>query len=244
MDKRAECGNFSEMMEVAMIYEKGEDDVDKNLSKAFRLYKKLADKHYAPAIVKLANIYIEGNLVYKNVPYAIELYSKLYDLAVLDRQGRENLFLYKNDVLNNNVLIELLSRDYVPYSSDADEQWNALTCEAAAVKGNTKAMKELVERYSTGNGVEKDETKSLTLLRKLAEMGDSDAMLELGKKLLDNSRPERYNVTEGIDWYLKSAARGNVNAKLELIYFFNNGIHVKRDKKFAKKLSKELETNN
>ena len=103
------------------------------------------------------------------------------------------------------------------------------------------AINEMIERYTEGKGVDKNETKCNELLMILAENGDSEAMLKLGQLLLDSTKPTTYNEKEGVEWYVKSAEKGNRTAKKMLSTFYFYGLHVKKDKKLAKILLKELE---
>jgi hypothetical protein len=62
--------------------------------------------------------------------------------------------------------------------------------EDRAAHGSATAQRSLAMRYLTGDGVEKDETKGMDLLRKAAAGGDSAAKKELAKREHDSAKKE------------------------------------------------------
>ena len=135
-------------------------------------------------------------------------------------------------------MIDKLSKEYILYCSNTNEKWNALCCEAAAISGNGKAIGEIIDRYSTGNGVIADNTQVVRWLERLSDKGDTDAMIKLGDLYL-NADKDVFNEAKGIEWYTKAAELGNRSAKNQLGYFYLNGIHVEKNKKLAKKILKD-----
>ena len=113
-----------------------------------------------------------------------------------------------------------------------------MCCEAAAISGNGKAIGEIIDRYSTGNGVIADNTQVVRWLERLSDKGDTDAMIKLGDLYL-NADKDVFNEAKGIEWYTKAAELGNRSAKNQLGYFYLNGIHVEKNKKLAKKILKD-----
>ena len=184
----------------------------------------------------LADMFLKGKGTDKNDIKGVEL---LFDLAInLDEDSRYKLCEYKDIVFRNKVMIDKLSQEYIPYCSNPNEKWNALCCEAAAISGNGKAISEIIDRYSTGNGVIADNTQVVRWLERLSDKGDTDAMIKLGDLYL-NADKDVFNEAKGIEWYTKAAELGNRSAKNQLGYFYLNGIHVEKNKKLAKKILKD-----
>lgn len=145
-----------------------------------------------------------------------------------DTKSQDFLYVNRDDVLSSSLIVQKLSGDYIPYSSNPNEQWNALRCEAAAICGNVKALKEIAERYKEGNGVKSNSDKAFAWLEKAAEK-DSKIMYEISMIYFD-----RQNEEKGVYWLIKSADSGFREASNLLGYYYKKGIHVSKDKKKAK----------
>lgn len=153
-----------------------------------------------------------------------------YVQSAINGDEKSQAILYQNmdDVLNSSLIVQKLSRDYIPYSSNPNEKWNALRCEASAICGNIKAIKEIAERYKEGNGVIINSDKAFVWLEKAAEQ-DPQIMYEISMTYF-----ERHNEEKGIYWLIRSADSGYPEARNLLGYYYKNGIHVSKDKKKAK----------
>ena len=196
----------------------------------------MANQGDIPSKKLLADMLLQGKGTDKNEIRAVSL---LFDLAMmLDESSRYKLCEHKDIVLKNTIMIDKLSKEYIPYCSNTNEKWNALCCEAAAISGNGKAIGEIIDRYSTGNGVIADNTQVVRWLERLSDKGDTDAMIKLGDLYL-NADKDVFNEAKGIEWYTKAAELGNRSAKNQLGYFYLNGIHVEKNKKLAKKILKD-----
>ena len=145
-----------------------------------------------------------------------------------DTKSQDILYVNRDDVLSSSLIVQKLSGDYIPYSSNPNEQWNALRCEASAICGNIKAIKEIAERYKEGNGVIINSDKAFVWLEKAAEQ-DPQIMYEISMTYF-----ERHNEEKGIYWLIRSADSGYPEARNLLGYYYKNGIHVSKDKKKAK----------
>ena len=145
-----------------------------------------------------------------------------------DTESQAILFQNRDDVLSSSLIVQKLSGDYIAYSSNPNEQWNALRCEASAICGNLQAIKEIAERYKEGNGVRRNPDKAFAWLEKAAEY-DSKIMYEISMIYF-----ERQNEEKGIYWLIRSADSGFREARNLLGYYYKNGIHVSKDKKKAK----------
>ena len=66
---------------LALIYEKGKENIEKNLPKMFSLFKKGAELGDHVCLAELGMCYEEGRGVEKNVPLAIENYKKACELG-------------------------------------------------------------------------------------------------------------------------------------------------------------------
>lgn len=195
----------------------------------------MANQGDIPSKKLLADMLLQGKGTDKNEIKAVSL---LFDLAMmLDESSRYKLCEHKDIVFKNTIMIDKLSKEYIPYCSNTNEKWNALCCEAAATKGDEKAINEIIDRYSTGNGVNIDNEKVIKWLETLSGKGDTDAMVKLGELYL-NVNNIFFDEIKGIEFYTKAAELGNRTAKNQLGYFFLNGIHVEKNKKLAKKFLK------
>lgn len=77
---------------------------------------------------------------------------------------------------------------------------------SAAERGDKDAQYGLYVRYSSGNGVAKDETKAVYWLKRAAESGQPAAMDDYGNRLQQGIGVAQ-NEGEAIQWYEKAAAK-------------------------------------
>src|SRR5699024_10511483 len=66
-------------------------------------------------------------------------------------------------------------------------------------------------------------TKSISLLKKSAKIGNSQAMLNLGDKYLKGSKDIERNLKKALKWYQRSANLGNVTAIFSACRILQNG---------------------
>ena len=179
---------------------------------------------------KLAQLYSSSNEKDIDIDKAVNLYTALAIKG--DKESQNALCQFRDNTLKSKSACEQLASDYMPNSSNPNEEWNALRCEAACMLGNIKAIKEMIERYKTGNGVKRDSDKEF-LMMELGAKFDPELMYQVATTYLDQTKG-RYNEQKGIALLTKSADMGNSSACNLLGTFYKNGIHVTKDKKKAK----------
>ncbi|WP_016605140.1 tetratricopeptide repeat protein, partial [Yersinia pestis] len=73
-----------------------------------------------------------------------------------------------------------------------------------------------------GDGVKEDQTKYFSYLLKAAQLGLSDAQVEIGYLYLVGEGVEK-NLPEAYQWHIKAAEQGNVHAHYNLGWIYQNG---------------------
>ena len=93
---------------------------------------------------------------------------------------------------------------------------------ARAEKGEVDAQVQLVELYTRGEAVPKDEAAASLWLAKAAESGDAGCQFKLGQKFLKNGKDTK----TAIEWLTKAATQGNTEAQMALggIYLGGKGV--------------------
>ncbi|MDX2225450.1 MAG: tetratricopeptide repeat protein, partial [Rhodospirillaceae bacterium] len=93
--------------------------------------------------------------------------------------------------------------------------------ERLSAEDDAEAIKELSVRYATGNGVEKDGTKSLDLLRRAVDMDDAGAMFMMGAAYATGVGVP-IDEAQAVMWYEKAAAKGNALGQYWLAIMIGN----------------------
>jgi len=108
----------------------------------------------------------------------------------------------------------------------AGEQLADLT--AKATKGDAAAQFELGRRYSTGQGVAKDDLQALAWFKKAAAQGHTKAEVSLGSAYAHGfGVPQDW--AESIRWYRLAASKGDTTAQHNLGLDYAHGHGVPRD---------------
>ena len=77
--------------------------------------------------------------------------------------------------------------------------------------GGSDSQLTLAYRYSTGNGVEKNEELAFRWYLRAAEQGHPEAQLVVGNRYMMGLGVKR-DPAQGLEWFRKSAEQGNVEA--------------------------------
>jgi TPR repeat protein len=107
--------------------------------------------------------------------------------------------------------------------------------ELAAARGDVDAMFELYVLLSTGQGVSKDEAKSLAWCMKAAELGHARACYNLGA-FYATGRGVEHDEAKALGWYEKASDAGNGRATATLAYMISQGSACVADPNRAEKL--------
>jgi len=116
-----------------------------------------------------------------------------------------------------------------PVASLAELQQHAET-------GDTEAQYQLAIRYSSGNGVPKDDLEAVKWFRKSAESGHAMAQVTLGLICREGSRGVKEDAAQAVDWFRKAANQGNANGQSELGFMYEQGEGVPQDDREAARL--------
>ena len=179
---------------------------------------------------KLAQLYSSANEKDRDIDKAVSLYTALAIKG--DKESQNALCQFRDNTLKSGVICKQLANDYMPYSSNPNEEWNALRCEAACKLGNIKAIKEMIERYKTGKGVKRDSDKEFYMME-LGAKSDRELMYQVATTYLDQNKGH-YNEQKGIEMLTNLADMGYDKACNLLGNFYKYGVHVTKDKKKAK----------
>jgi serine/threonine-protein kinase len=95
--------------------------------------------------------------------------------------------------------------------------------EQAAQLGNTSAMVDLGECYSSGDGVPQDENKALEWFKKAAEAGSTAGMVSLGGMYLLGVAGSDPDYVEAARWFTKAADHDNPAALYNLAGMYERG---------------------
>jgi len=94
--------------------------------------------------------------------------------------------------------------------------------------------------YHTGNRVKKDDVEALKWIRNAAQLGVSDAELELGffyeKGLAGLSEDKK----QALHWYLKAAKQGNPRAEYNIALFFDPDDNDSNANKYFREASNRI----
>lgn len=171
---------------------------------ALRYFRTLASKGDVKAMYECGMMYLEGKGTSKDAEQALKYF----------RQASE-----KGDVEASFKCGEL----------EKDKAQAAKYYKIAADRGNVKAAKIYLGLNEQGIVRNQAETPE-KYLKLLAEKGDGDAMLALGRL---SKEPK-----EALGWYEKSAAKGNTAAKAYLALLYADGKEVRKDSRKALELAK------
>ena len=106
----------------------------------------------------------------------------------------------------------------------------------AAELGDTGAMVELGEIYSSGDGIAQDETKALAWFRRAAESGNTSGMVALGGVYLLGVNGDEPNEVEAARWFQKAADHDDPAALFDLAGLYEEGRGVAKNLDKAKDL--------
>ena len=175
-----------------------------NEGQDFNLCQKAAKEGDPIAQYKLGEMYHKGKGCEQNYGKAFEWYKKAAEQGNVDA-CREIGHLYMISGRFKNYKLAFKCYNY------------------AAAQGDVKAQFFLGEMYFNGDGVKKDEAKAsywhkkaFDGIKKLAEQGDSDAQLCLGKIYGREVNGVKGDANQEIKWAELAAGQGNIEAQFYL----------------------------
>jgi serine/threonine protein kinase len=174
-----------------------------------------------------------GKVAPKGLFAVVPAVSTTYSLSAIDAAGKTYRTASVDvqpdpDSIPPSVRAEQLLSDAQTKRQNGRPEESAALLSRSAELGNTTAMVELGEDYSTGEGVPQDENKALSWFRRAAEAGNSSGMLSLGGLYLlgiDGADPDE---AEAAHWFQKAADRENPAAMYDLATMYESGRGVAR----------------
>ncbi len=104
-----------------------------------------------------------------------------------------------------------------------------LICIAVGVWKYFFSDKEEFEEESVGNNDNKPKESEIRLLKKSADLGDSDAQIKLGRCYFEGRKGVEQSYIEALRWFRKAAEQGNAEAQIMLGCCYENGKGVEKD---------------
>ena len=194
--------------------EGGDGKAVRDYEKAVAWLEKAAEAEHASAQYALANIYLAGEAVAKDVTKATELFTRAA------KQG--------HDYAAYQLGKQFLQGEETEKDVEAAIKW----LKQSAAANNQYAQYSLGKLYLDGEKVEKDIRTAITYLKKSAAQNNAFAEYRLGRFYLLGEDVEA-DVKEAVQWLEQSASQGNQYAQYALGKLYLCGHEVLRDKEKA-----------
>lgn len=210
--------------------------VTKSYTKAYEIWKTVADKGSSTAQYDIGYIYEYGNgdEFEKNVEEALKWYRMASDAGNYRAMRQIALIYYKAKITDepdyakakewfekaaaagdSEAMNYLGDMYYNGYGVDQDYAKAKEWYEKAIEKGNGNAYLLMGQIYFNGYGVDADTDKANEYYEKAYENGSEKAAYSIGVQYLDGNGREK-NHEEAMKYLKEAAENGNVNAKFEL----------------------------
>ncbi len=196
-------GNKFAQYSLANLYFYG-NGVVKDLQKAFQRYQKSASQNQPYASYSLAQFYIKGGIVEKNEDTAQEHFKNAlagFLKMEMGEQADDNLFYKIGTMCKNGLGTEINVQKSIEYFKQSAQLGNknglyeygkyllenmdvmkGLEClEKAILLENINTKRYLASEYISGEIIEQDIEKGITMLTELSEHGDAFSAYRLGK---------------------------------------------------------------
>ena len=194
--------------------EGGDGKAVRDYEKAVAWLEKAAEAEHASAQYALANIYLAGEAVAKDVTKATELFTRAA------KQG--------HDYAAYQLGKQFLQGEETEKDVEAAIKW----LKQSAAANNQYAQYSLGKLYLDGEKVEKDIRTAITYLKKSAAQNNAFAEYRLGRFYLLGEDVEA-DVKEAVQWLEQSASQGNQYAQYALGKLYLCGHEVPRNKEEA-----------
>ena len=194
--------------------EGGDGKAVRDYEKAVAWLEKAAEAEHASAQYALANVYLAGEAVAKDVTKATELFTRAA------KQG--------HDYAAYQLGKQFLQGEETEKDVEAAIKW----LKQSAAANNQYAQYSLGKLYLDGEKVEKDIRTAITYLKKSAAQNNAFAEYRLGRFYLLGEDVEA-DVKEAVQWLEQSASQGNQYAQYALGKLYLCGHEVPRNKEKA-----------
>ena len=191
LKKKVDSGDMHYANSLGYAYEFG-IGTSLNIKEAMKYYEIAARQNNAIGMTNLADLYIQENKLKKAKPLLVKAAEKEYGYA--QYLLAMNFFYYKHE--NNKEALHWLERAAsndepyalyqlgLYYAEKADLAKSIQYYQRAAELNSGDALLELYYIYGEGIGVEQDDDKALFFLKKVAELGNQEAIEELAAMAL------------------------------------------------------------
>ena len=191
LKKKVDSGDMHYVNSLGYAYEFG-IGTSLNIKEAMKYYEMAAKQNNAIGMTNLADLYIQENKLKKAKPLLVKAAEKEYGYA--QYLLAMNFFYYKHE--NNKEALHWLERAAsndepyalyqlgLYYAEKADLAKSIQYYQRAAELNSGDALLELYYIYGEGIGVEQDDDKALFFLKKVAELGNQEAIEELAAMAL------------------------------------------------------------
>ena len=191
LKKKVDSGDIHYANSLGYAYEFG-IGTPLNIKEAMKYYEMAAKQNNAIGMTNLADLYIQENKLKKAKPLLVKAAEKEYGYA--QYLLAMNFFYYKHE--NNKEALHWLERAAsndepyalyqlgLYYAEKADLAKSIQYYQRAAELNSGDALLELYYIYGEGIGVEQDDDKALFFLKKVAELGNQEAIEELAAMAL------------------------------------------------------------
>ena len=191
LKKKVDSGDIHYANSLGYAYEFG-IGTPLNIKEAMKYYEMAAKQNNTIGMTNLADLYIQENKLKKAKPLLVKAAEKEYGYA--QYLLAMNFFYYKHE--NNKEALHWLERAAgndephalyqlgLYYAEKADLAKSIQYYQRAAELNYGDALLELYYIYGEGIGVEQDDDKALFFLKKVAELGNQEAIEELAAMAL------------------------------------------------------------
>ena len=191
LKKKVDSGNMHYANSLGYAYEFG-IGTPLNIKEAMKYYEMAAKQNNAIGMTNLADLYIQENKLKKAKPLLVKAAEKEYGYAqyllamnffdLYSDNNKEALFWLERAASNDEP--HALYQLGLYYAEKADLAKSIQYYQRAAELNSGDALLELYYIYGEGIGVEQDDDKALFFLKKVAELGNQEAIEELAAMAL------------------------------------------------------------
>ncbi|KAG0233310.1 hypothetical protein BGW42_007508 [Actinomortierella wolfii] len=223
--RMAECNVVDAQINLASMYEKGNDVVTKDDKMAFSWYLRAAKNGHLEAMRQVGEMYSKGRGTEQDEEEAAR-WNRLADereVPVLRddiKTPHNDKALKKGDSNTFSWLRSTLQKGYLAAKSNYQIR-------QAAEGGDPKAQFNLGEMYRVGKGVEQSDTEAVEWYTMAANQGYPYAQFSLGM-MYGLGRGVKQSDNEAVDWYTKAANQGYPYAQFTLGMLHEHGRGVKQ----------------
>ena len=191
LKKKVDSGDMHYVNSLGYAYEFG-IGTSLNIKEAMKYYEMAAKQNNAIGMTNLADLYIQENKLKKAKPLLVKAAEKEYGYAqyllamnffdLYSENNKEALFWLERAASNDEP--HALYQLGLYYAEKADLAKSIQYYQRAAELNYGDALLELYYIYGEGIGVEQDDDKALFFLKKVAELGNQEAIEELAAMAL------------------------------------------------------------